>query len=68
MQLRHFKSHVLMMWIFLAVTVSAITTTFLTKDLILDSLAISVSIIMIIGIILSGALLLTESIIKTCNS
>ncbi|MEN8425517.1 hypothetical protein WCE14_02595 [Acinetobacter schindleri] len=68
MQLRHFKSHVLMMWIFLAVTVSAITTTFLTKDLILDSLAISVSIIMIIGIILSGALLLTERIIKTCNS
>ena len=68
MQLQHFKSHVLMMWIFLAVTVSAITTTFLTKDLILDSLAISVSIIMIIGIILSGALLLTERIIKTCNS
>jgi len=68
MQLRHFKSHVLMMWIFLAVTVSAITTTFLTKDLILDSLAISVSLIMIIGIILSGALLLTERIIKTCNS
>lgn len=68
MQLRHFKSHVLMMWIFLAVTVSAITTTFLTKDLILDSLAISVSIIMTIGIILSGALLLTERIIKTCNS
>ncbi len=68
MQLRHFKSHVLMMWIFLAVTVSAITTTFLTKDFILDSLAISVSIIMIIGIILSGALLLTERIIKTCNS
>lgn len=68
MQLRHFKSHVLMLWIFLAVTVSAITTTFLTKDLILDSLAISVSIIMIIGIILSGALLLTERIIKTCNS
>ncbi|AWD69738.1 MULTISPECIES: hypothetical protein [Acinetobacter] len=68
MQLRHFKSHVLMMWVFLAVTVSAITTTFLTKDLILDSLAISVSIIMIIGIILSGALLLTERIIKTCNS
>ena len=68
MQLRHFKSHVLMMWIFLAVTVSAITTTFLTKDLIVDSLAISVSIIMIIGIILSGALLLTERIIKTCNS
>lgn len=68
MQLRHFKSHVLMMGIFLAVTVSAITTTFLTKDLILDSLAISVSIIMIIGIILSGALLLTERIIKTCNS
>ena len=68
MQLRHFKSHVLMMWVFLAVTVSAITTTFLTKDLILDSLAISVSIIMIIGIIFSGALLLTERIIKTCNS
>ena len=68
MQLRHFKSHVLMMWVFLPVTVSAITTTFLTKDLILDSLAISVSIIMIIGIILSGALLLTERIIKTCNS
>ena len=68
MQLRHFKSHVLMMWVFLAVTVSAITTTFLTKDLILDSLAISVSIIMIIGIILSGALLLTGRIIKTCNS
>ncbi len=68
MQLRHFKSHVLMMWVFLAVTVSAISTTFLTKDLILDSLAISVSIIMIIGIILSGALLLTERIIKTCNS
>lgn len=68
MQLRHFKSHVLMMWVFLAVTVSAIITTFLTKDLILDSLAISVSIIMIIGIILSGALLLTERIIKTCNS
>ncbi|MCO8067576.1 hypothetical protein [Acinetobacter schindleri] len=68
MQLRHFKSHVLMIWVFLAVTVSAITTTFLTKDLILDSLAISVSIIMIIGIILSGALLLTERIIKTCNS
>ncbi|MEQ0922930.1 hypothetical protein ABLT40_03715 [Acinetobacter schindleri] len=68
MQLRHFKSHVLMMWVFLAVTVSAITTTFLTKDLILDSLAISVSLIMIIGIILSGALLLTERIIKTCNS
>lgn len=68
MQLRHFKSHVLMMWVFLAVTVSAITTIFLTKDLILDSLAISVSIIMIIGIILSGALLLTERIIKTCNS
>ncbi|WP_286861893.1 MULTISPECIES: hypothetical protein [Acinetobacter] len=68
MQLRHFKSHVLMMWVFLAVTVSAITTTFLTKDLILDSLAISVSIIMIIGIILSGGLLLTERIIKTCNS
>lgn len=68
MQLRYFKSHVLMMWIFLTVTVSAITTTFLTKDLILDSLAISVSIIMIIGIILSGALLLTERIIKTCNS
>ena len=68
MQLRHFKSHVLMMWVFLAVTVSAMTTTFLTKDLILDSLAISVSIIMIIGIILSGALLLTERIIKTCNS
>ena len=68
MQLRHFKSQVLMMWVFLAVTVSAITTTYLTKDLILDSLAISVSIIMIIGIILSGALLLTERIIKTCNS
>ena len=68
MQLQRRNNHVLMMWIFLAVTVSAITTTFLTKDLILDSLAISVSVLMIIGIILSGALLLTERIIKTCNS
>ncbi|ATO19470.1 hypothetical protein BS636_07260 [Acinetobacter sp. LoGeW2-3] len=68
MQLQRRNNHVLMMWIFLAVTVSAITTTFLTKDLLLDSLAISVSVLMIIGIILSGALLLTERIIKTCNS
>lgn len=68
MHLRRFNAQVLVLWFCLAATVSAIAMTFLTKDLMLDSLAISVSVLTLIGVIFSGSLLLTERIIKTCNS
>ena len=58
----------MMLWACLAIAVSSIITTFMSQDMLIDGVAISLSIITIIGIVFSGALVLTEQIIKTCNS
>ena len=59
---------VLAFWLFLALAISAMSTTILSHNLILDGAAILVSILTGLGVVLSMALMFAEHIMDICSS
>ena len=55
-------------WLFLALAISAMSTAILSHNLFLDSAAILVSILTVVGAMLSTALIFAEHIMDICSS
>ncbi|HJF28410.1 hypothetical protein OC498_00480 [Acinetobacter bohemicus] len=55
-------------WLFLITCIAAISTAIISHNFVLDSVAISVSVLTVAGVVISMALFLAEQIIETCSS
>lgn len=64
----HLNPATLAFWLFLALGISAISIAVISHNLILDVVAISVSVLTIAGTLFSMALLFVEHIIEICSS